>query len=404
MVANEPDSANLRHWHPAPYTSRRPVPTHERYDKHLEHRNAESQAADPNGARPTEPGLFRRAAHAIRSSVASNGHDDAANWDSIGPYYQVNQDRGLAQNASSQGSPGDKRRSRGHLGPADDAIDGHRDTRESQSVPDSAPQSNESHHKLFGKKSGDRARVVTDPVTHLQVRIHDTTTDELHYVPENVFSDALQQPQPAKGGLSQNRSPRKEDDLESPLAVAFPPPSFEIARVRFTDLFQRSIVIALAVTSLTVVVVTRLLWAPKAYQKSSGLNKEFTSSHRPSGGAVTLALVVVGIGCLFIYGLRAWVESKVRGIWRDEVWEAERKQGEERAKSEFPESTQWLNSVLESVWPLVNPDLFTSLADTLEVRENRCLTLRSYVNSNSQHGISLCTLLKDHMLQPTSVS
>ena len=32
----------------------------------------------------------------------------------------------------------------------------------------------------------------------------------------------------------------------------------------------------------------------------------------------------------------------------------------------MPESTQWLNSLLSSVWSLINPDLFTSLADTLE--------------------------------------
>jgi hypothetical protein len=31
-----------------------------------------------------------------------------------------------------------------------------------------------------------------------------------------------------------------------------------------------------------------------------------------------------------------------------------------------PESTQWLNSLLSSVWPLVNPELFTSLADMLK--------------------------------------
>lgn len=32
----------------------------------------------------------------------------------------------------------------------------------------------------------------------------------------------------------------------------------------------------------------------------------------------------------------------------------------------MPESTQWLNSLLASVWSLINPELFTSLADTLE--------------------------------------
>ena len=35
-------------------------------------------------------------------------------------------------------------------------------------------------------------------------------------------------------------------------------------------------------------------------------------------------------------------------------------------KSTPPETPMWLNSLFESIWPLVNPDLFIALADTLE--------------------------------------
>jgi hypothetical protein len=50
----------------------------------------------------------------------------------------------------------------------------------------------------------------------------------------------------------------------------------------------------------------------------------------------------------------------------DRIWEIERQSEREKADAHTPESTQWLNSLLASVWPLVNPDLFKSLADTLE--------------------------------------
>jgi Ca2+-dependent lipid-binding protein len=50
-----------------------------------------------------------------------------------------------------------------------------------------------------------------------------------------------------------------------------------------------------------------------------------------------------------------------------EVWQAERKRGQKLAKSQTAESTQWLNSLFASVWPLINPDLFMSISDTLEV-------------------------------------
>ncbi|KAJ9645160.1 hypothetical protein H2199_003164 [Coniosporium tulheliwenetii] len=66
------------------------------------------------------------------------------------------------------------------------------------------------------------------------------------------------------------------------------------------------------------------------------------------------------------YDSAHWVANKVRNVWEDEVWNAEREHGKEKAKTQTPESTQWLNSILAAVWPLINPDLFTSLADTLE--------------------------------------
>ncbi|TKA60971.1 hypothetical protein B0A49_12067 [Cryomyces minteri] len=82
--------------------------------------------------------------------------------------------------------------------------------------------------------------------------------------------------------------------------------------------------------------------------------------------AIVVLVVGLGLGLVVIRGLQGWVANKVKEVWEDEVWDAERQKGDETANSPTPESTQWLNSVLASIWPLVNPDLFTSLADTLE--------------------------------------
>jgi Ca2+-dependent lipid-binding protein len=43
------------------------------------------------------------------------------------------------------------------------------------------------------------------------------------------------------------------------------------------------------------------------------------------------------------------------------------RQRQKVAKTQTAESTQWLNSIMSSIWPLVNPDLFNSITDTLEV-------------------------------------
>jgi hypothetical protein len=73
------------------------------------------------------------------------------------------------------------------------------------------------------------------------------------------------------------------------------------------------------------------------------------------------------IGFSIISGIRGWLGKKVEEIWQDEIWDAARSQEAEEIESRsLPESTQWLNSLLASIWPLINPDLFTSLADMLE--------------------------------------
>jgi Ca2+-dependent lipid-binding protein len=71
--------------------------------------------------------------------------------------------------------------------------------------------------------------------------------------------------------------------------------------------------------------------------------------------------------------MRQYTHNRIKNVWDVEVWQAERKRGQKLAKSQTAESAQWLNSMFSSVWPLINPDLFTSIADTLEVLCSRIL-------------------------------
>ena len=75
------------------------------------------------------------------------------------------------------------------------------------------------------------------------------------------------------------------------------------------------------------------------------------------GSAAIVALVA---------GVRDYISRKINNIFQDEVWDAQRRQIQTEAKKNEAETTVWLNSLLGSVWPLINPDLFASLADTLE--------------------------------------
>jgi hypothetical protein len=101
--------------------------------------------------------------------------------------------------------------------------------------------------------------------------------------------------------------------------------------------------------------VRALFWFAR---NSSGWAKQFFH-------LIELALSA-GIAVGTILFMRQWTDNKIKNVWDVEVWNAERQKGRQLAKSETAESTQWLNSLMASIWPLINPDLFTSISDTLE--------------------------------------
>ncbi|KAK8255242.1 hypothetical protein HDK77DRAFT_423875 [Phyllosticta capitalensis] len=200
-------------------------------------------------------------------------------------------------------------------------------------------------------------RTITDPVTHLPITIHDFTSKDLKNVPEN-------EPPPGSSKRCSTGAGAKEKSREqiqseadeseryhSGMKAMFPPPSFENTRNELTKIYQNA-------TTIVMGLVIGLLLTALVAARVSSVNHPF---------AIPIALLsVFGVGLLVILGLRSWIENKVDAVWNTEVWEAERQNGKALAKSETPESTQWLNSLLAAIWPLVNPDLFTSLADTLE--------------------------------------
>lgn len=65
-------------------------------------------------------------------------------------------------------------------------------------------------------------------------------------------------------------------------------------------------------------------------------------------------------------GIFLWMKDLVRR-GRDIEWSSEQKRGETAVVNLIPESVEWMNSLLGIVWGLINPEMFASVADTLEV-------------------------------------
>ncbi len=64
-------------------------------------------------------------------------------------------------------------------------------------------------------------------------------------------------------------------------------------------------------------------------------------------------------------GIWLWVKEVVRS-GREVEWESEKERGKTATANLLPESVEWMNTLLSIVWGLVNPDMFTAVADTLE--------------------------------------
>jgi len=68
-------------------------------------------------------------------------------------------------------------------------------------------------------------------------------------------------------------------------------------------------------------------------------------------------------------GIFLWMKDLIRQ-GRDVEWSSEQKRGETAVVNLIPESVEWMNSLLGIIWGLINPEMFASVADTLEVRHN----------------------------------
>ncbi|KAF2858133.1 hypothetical protein K470DRAFT_260132 [Piedraia hortae CBS 480.64] len=64
-------------------------------------------------------------------------------------------------------------------------------------------------------------------------------------------------------------------------------------------------------------------------------------------------------------GIWLWIKEVVRS-GREVEWGSEKERGRTATANLLPESVEWMNSLLGIVWGLVNPDMFQSVADTLE--------------------------------------
>lgn len=365
-----------------PHSGRHPIPTVQGYREQRKEFGDQVQDEEQAQRGPEDESKPRRA---YNSAKAIFKDEDAGPKSHHDPYPSANLNDakytpqsaseedtaqvGEAESASGRRSPetANKRenkdgKQKGEAGEksATEAVAGTHDPREKRKA-------------MKKKKRHGEGREVTDPVTHLPIVIHDQTTKDLESVPEN-------EPEPGTHhttATGPSGASKSEEALQAEREIAqhvhnglqrvFPPPDFESTRQELATVYQQAVYTGLSIIGL---LAAFLFVVPVAFSHhgDSRLSDNTKSSWLPPWSRLLSLILFVGLGGVTVLGMSQWVNTKTKEIFDDETWDAARREEKAILKSdeELPESVHWLNSLIASVWPLVNPDLFASLVDQIE--------------------------------------
>ncbi|PKS10104.1 hypothetical protein jhhlp_001854 [Lomentospora prolificans] len=387
-----------------PYTAKHPVPTVQGYREHraeLRDRDGEqsyNQTAE-DGEKDDEydeyrPSKTRRAYESVKAIAKDedqhrNGHDPYPtanrNWadrPQNAPEGQENRPAYDTANGEANGAANgaQKNEQRSH--------DENKDRSDqkgasSQSATEQAASAIDPMDKRKAMKKTKRhggGREVTDPVTHLPITIHDLTDQDLKTAPENMHAAGSTERNTMNGSAKSPEQLRKDhEELERAhkgMRKMFPPPEQVALEKELRGVYEKAIMIGLGV----VITSVATLAATASYMmrpSPSALAHAPTEEARGTWARISIwSWLLTGfvvpttatILYLSVMQVSGWLGKRVESIFEDQAWTAAREEEEliNESEVELPESVAWLNSLLASVWPLINPDLFTSLADTLE--------------------------------------
>ncbi|KAF2831902.1 hypothetical protein CC86DRAFT_339940 [Ophiobolus disseminans] len=339
----------------APHNARNPIPTIKKYREEKQRRQDEYGHTDDE-ADDDERSKRDKLGDAY-NAFTGRGDDDN---EGPGPYEAENKNLLSADTEPADDHSGEaaKKKKNKQLPQDTDDDEDVQDTTEGQ-LHESDPKKARKKMKKFNADGTERE--VTDPITHLPVQIHDFTDKDLERTEKNTPPPGSE-PRTMTGTDAINKTDdhlkdeeQESKDAHTAMEVLFPPPDFDMTRSEITTVYTQALTAGLGIVAVSMVVVDTMFWPTR---KMTGWKGQMWWGIQ----LVTMLLVGVGISAF----IRQWARNRIRNVWDVEVWQAERRRGQKLARSQTAESAQWLNSMFASVWPLINPDLFTSISDTLE--------------------------------------
>ncbi|KAG8169378.1 hypothetical protein KVR01_000123 [Diaporthe batatas] len=394
------DEQQSRRSHVGPHSGGHPIPTIQGYRQHRKDLNDRQQQTEAAQEGPEDESKPKRAFESVKTIF--KGEDDRAG--SHEPYSATNrhyvvppgqdhqgqlsqlqeqeQERGIEQGQRHEQPPRDDQGVDTSQSDETNEQDGHQsqapqqqqqqqsqrrtggggDSQEKTATEQVASSADPKEKRKAMKKSKRQTggREVTDPVTHLPIIIHDQTDKDLKSVPEN-------EPEPGEhhttatgpqGASKTDEELQKERDMvqrgHNGIQKLFPPPKFADLKEELASAYQSTLRAGLSVIGVA---------AALPFLASS-----LQGHLMPHWSTLLTVLGFLSVTLGTAWGMGEWISKKVDEIVDDETWDASRREEEAMVDSdaELPESVQWLNSFVASIWPLVNPDLFSSLIDMVE--------------------------------------
>ncbi|KAK6208385.1 hypothetical protein LQW54_006866 [Pestalotiopsis sp. IQ-011] len=384
---NDMEDDAIRRNYIGPHSGRHPIPTIQGYReqrKELDNRTEQEEAAQHEPADDSKP---RRAFNSVKAifkdedspqsqhqtypstnrnyatapdqgSQEFTPQDRQAQYQSQPPpqeQQQQQQQREIPQQQQQQQGPSpDSQR------PPSRKDDGKKQEKTATEAAASTVDPKEKRKAMKKTKRHGGGREVTDPVTHLPLVIHDQTDKDLHSAPANIAEPGTTHTT-ATGPQGAAKSDEDHDREQAYMQRGFngtqklfPSPDFESLRKELASIYQKAVYWGLAITGgCTALMFFFPTFSGRQYLQMSTVLR-------------FLGFVAVAGGTAI--GMGHWVNKKVEEAFEDETWDAARVREEEELddETEMPESVQWLNRLFASIWPLVNPDLFSSLIDMIE--------------------------------------
>ncbi|GAA5997362.1 uncharacterized protein JCM10292_000204 [Rhodotorula paludigena] len=199
------------------------------------------------------------------------------------------------------------------------------------------------------KREGERE--VFDPVTGRQVLVRDADLADFQkpqlFDPDHIDPAKVDKPGPALNLPSQDSSIRhtapKPSEPSNINLHTFPPPVEENS--------LKAITATVNTYALAIIAALGVIW--------------FFTAWRAGWAAFVFRSQIIGAIALCVFLAHGLVVRKIEKELERIRLEMHKQRGEQYSPP-TPESTEWLNAFVKVVWPLINPELFTSVVDMIE--------------------------------------